>query len=116
MPSRLAIVCTHPIQYNVPVFRKLAQIDGLQTRVFFGWQGATAEAFDHGFGQRVKWDIPLLDGYDFEFVPNTSSDPGTHHFFGIDLPELEQRLLRWKPTSVMVYGWCYKGICGSCEE
>ncbi len=108
MSVRLAIVCTHPIQYNVPVFRELAGINGVDIRVFYGWRGATSESLDHGFGQNITWDIPLLDGYEFEFVENTSKAPGSHHFRGIDSPSLNDRVMAWDPSSILVYGWCYK--------
>jgi glycosyltransferase involved in cell wall biosynthesis len=105
---RLAIVTTHPIQYNAPVFRELAQRPGIDLKVFYGWSGGGAGAVDPGFGQAVTWDIPLLDGYDHEFVPNVSRDPGSHHYSGIDLPTLPQRLREWRAEAVLVYGWRYK--------
>lgn len=108
MRRRLAIVCTHPIQYFAPVFRALSEQGDLQVRVFYGWKGAVEKTLDHGFGQAFAWDIPLLDGYDFEFVPNVASDAGTHHFRGIDLPTLQERIARWVPDALLVYGWRHK--------
>ena len=105
---RLAIVCTHPIQYFAPVFSQLASRADLTVRVFYGWRGATEQAMDPGFGQKISWDIPLLEGYDYEFVENVAQDPGSHHFRGIDLPDLNQTLERWKPDAILIYGWCYK--------
>ncbi len=106
--TRLAIVCTHPIQYYAPVFGELARGDGLEVRVFYGWQGATKAAFDPGFGQSIAWDIPLLDGYDYEFVTNVAKDPGSHRYRGIDLPTLCKRIAGWSADAILVYGWCYK--------
>lgn len=106
--ARLAIVATHPIQYNAPVFAELTRQVDCCTKVFYGWEGGTQANFDPGFGRSLQWDIPLLDGYDYEFVDNVSNDPGTHHYHGIDLPALEQRLLEWRPTAVLVYGWRFK--------
>jgi glycosyltransferase involved in cell wall biosynthesis len=105
---RLAIVCSHPIQYYVPVYQALAKRSDLQVRVFFGWRGNTTETNDPGFGQNLQWDIPLLEEYDYEFVDNIAADPGSHHYAGIDLPDLPQRLSEWNATAVLVYGWCYK--------
>lgn len=105
---RLAIVCTHPIQYFAPVFSQLAARDDLDVRVFYGWRGATEKALDPGFGQKIAWDIPLLEGYDYEFVTNVAEDPGSHHYKGIDLPDLIPALKKWQPDAILVYGWCYK--------
>jgi glycosyltransferase involved in cell wall biosynthesis len=104
---RLAVIATHPIQYHSPVFCELASRGELELRVFYGWEG-TANSIDHGFGQRVTWDIPLLEGYDWEFVRNVAKVPGVHHFYGIDLPELNSRLIQWGADAILIYGWSYK--------
>lgn len=104
---RLAILSTHPIQYYVPLFRRLHE-GPLDIRVFYGWEGmASAEATDHGFGAKVKWDIPLLDGYPHMFLSNSSKDPGTHHFRGIDAPDVIEQIRDWRPDALLVFGWNY---------
>lgn len=108
MTVRLAILATHPIQYLSPSYGELAKQQGIELRVFYGWRGATELARDPGFGRSFQWDIPLLDGYEYEFVENVSRQPGSHHFRGIDLPGLRTRLDAWKPDALLVYGWCYK--------
>ena len=104
---RLAILSTHPIQYYAPLFRALHK-GPLDIHVFYGWEGmATAEATDHGFGAKVKWDIPLLDGYPHTFLENRSKDPGTHHFRGIDSIDVIDRITAWAPDALLVFGWNY---------
>ena len=103
---RLAIVTTHPIQYHAPVFRELAQRETIQLRVFYGWQG-TVNSVDVGFGQHVEWDIPLLQGYDSEFLENVASEPGSFSFRGIDTPSLINRVTDWQADAILIYGWCY---------
>jgi glycosyltransferase involved in cell wall biosynthesis len=105
---KLAIVCTHPVQYYAPVFRALSDWPSLEVRVFYGWKGATENTTDRGFGQSFSWDIPLLEGYDYEFVPNQSADPGTHHRKGIDCPSMNQRIAAWGAEALLVYGWCWQ--------
>jgi glycosyltransferase involved in cell wall biosynthesis len=103
---RLAVVSTHPIQYYAPLFRSLAERGALEIRVFFGWRGAAEQStHDPGFGQDVEWDIPLLEGYDHTFVPNTSRDPGTHHFWGLVNPSLIAEVEVWNPDAVLIFGW-----------
>lgn len=105
---RLAILTTHPIQYYAPVFALLAKVSGLEVRVFYGWKGLVEGGHDRDFGQAIKWDIPLLEGYDSQFVDNKSSDPGTHHFKGIDLPTLNENVSAWGAEALLVYGWSFK--------
>lgn len=104
---RLAIVVSHPIQYYAPLYQRLARRDDLELKVFFTWHAGKAAVQDHGFGQRIAWDIPLTEGYEFELVPNVSSDPGTHHFFGLRNPSLVNRVLAWQPDAVHITGWAW---------
>lgn len=105
MAFRLAIVITHPIQYYAPLFQLLAQQPELQLRVFYTWSQAQKEKFDIGFKRMVEWDIPLLEGYDYCFVPNTAKRPGVHHFMGIQNPDLIHQIVRWKADALWVNGW-----------
>ncbi len=75
---RLAVVTTHPIQYYAPWFRRIAARSQIQLKVFYLWNRGAAAKHDPGFGRAVQWDIPLLEGYEYEFLRNSSSDAGSH--------------------------------------
>jgi glycosyltransferase involved in cell wall biosynthesis len=104
---RLAIITTHPIQYYAPVFKLLNEAQQINIIVFYTWGQKATEKFDPGFGKNIDWDIPLLRGYDYEWVKNTSADPGSHHFKGIINPELIARVNTWHPDAILVFGWAY---------
>jgi glycosyltransferase involved in cell wall biosynthesis len=104
---KLAIIVSHPIQYYAPLYQRLARREDLQLRVFFTWHAGTAAVHDHGFKTPIAWDIPLTEGYEFELVPNISSDPGTHRFFGLRNPTLVDRVIAWQPDAVQVTGWAW---------
>jgi glycosyltransferase involved in cell wall biosynthesis len=104
---RLAIITTHPIQYYAPVFKLLNEAQQINIIVFYTWGQKATEKFDPGFGKNIDWDIPLLQGYDYEWVKNTSTDPGSHHFKGIINPELIARVNTWQPDALLVFGWAY---------
>lgn len=105
--KRLAIVVTHPIQYYAPVFGLLTQRGKVKVKVFYTWGNQSQTQFDPGFDKNVSWDIPLLDGYEYTFVKNTSSNPGSHHFWGIINPQLKKEILDWAPDALLIYGWSY---------
>jgi glycosyltransferase involved in cell wall biosynthesis len=110
---RLAIVTTHPIQYYAPLFRQLAQDPAIELKVFYTWSESRGGIlYDVHFGRNIQWDIPLLDGYGYEFVENHSKDPGLHHFKGLNNPGLIQAIRGWKPGAVLVIGWNYKSHLG----
>lgn len=104
---RLAIVCSHPIQYYSPWFRYLAANGCGGLRVFYLWDGGVTEQLDHGFGVNVKWDVPLLEGYDHEFVPSRARLPGTGHWRGLNNPTLGERLRVFQPEAVLLFGYNY---------
>jgi len=96
---RLAVIASHPIQYYAPWFRFLARETPLEIRVFYLWDFGVETRKDPKFGRKIAWDIPLLDGYDSEFMENTSPDPGTHHFRGLENPDLASSLFKWNPDA-----------------
>ena len=103
---KLAIVCTHPIQYYAPVFRCHAQSKRLESRVFYTWsQTQEGAVYDPDFGARFAWDIPLLVGYDHCFVENVANNPTSGRFLGIRTPELVAAIERWCADAILVYGW-----------
>ncbi|MBP1839107.1 glycosyltransferase family 4 protein [Formosa algae] len=106
--KKLAIVTTHPIQYYAPWFKLMAERGNVEVKVFYTWSQAAEEVKDKTFGKTIKWDIPLLEGYTYEFVNNVSEDPGTHHKNGIDCPELNDKISSWKPDAVLIFGWYLK--------
>jgi len=75
---RLAYLVSHPIQYQAPMLRRIAQEPDIELTVFFGSDFSVRDYKDEGFGVGVKWDVPLLDGYRHEFLPllRDSSSPG----------------------------------------
>ena len=112
LPVRLAIVSTHPIQYYAPLFKSLARTGTLLPRVFYTWsQTAQAAVSDAGFGQQIAWDIPLLEGYGYEFVENVARRPGTDHFWGLRNPSLTRAISAWRPDAVLVLTWnCFSHL------
>jgi glycosyltransferase involved in cell wall biosynthesis len=105
-PVRLAIISTHPIQYYAPIFQELARRQRVYPRVFYTWsQTAGAAVSDPGFARAIQWDIPLLEGYECEFVENVAPNPGTDHFWGVRNPGLNRIVSDWLPQAVLVFGW-----------
>ncbi|HEY4196025.1 MAG TPA: glycosyltransferase family 4 protein [Mucilaginibacter sp.] len=105
---QLAIITTHPIQYYAPVFKLLHQRQQIEIKVFYSWGKDAVKKYDPGFKKEIEWDIPLLDGYPFEWVTNTSPQPGSHHFNGIANPDLNRQLKEFNPDAILVFGWAYK--------
>ena len=106
---KVAIITTHPIQYYSPVYKLLNARQGIEIKVFYTWGEAAIKKFDPGFNKVVDWDIDLLEGYPYEWVENTSKNPGSHSYKGIVTPGLIQQILNYNPDKILVYGWAYHG-------
>jgi glycosyltransferase involved in cell wall biosynthesis len=71
---RIAYLVSHPIQYQAPLLRRIAREPDIDLTVFFGSDFSLRDYQDEGFGVDVKWDVPLLDGYRYKFLPVLRDD------------------------------------------
>ena len=105
MSYRVAIVTTHPIQYQAPWFRAMAVHPELDLEVFFCHRATPREQAEAGFGVEFEWDMPLLEGYRYRFLTNVASDPSVGHFAGLDTPEIRDIIRRQRFDAVINCGW-----------
>jgi glycosyltransferase involved in cell wall biosynthesis len=103
---RLAVISTHPIQYYAPLFSMLSD-SNINLMVFYTWGKSSIKKHDPGFDQVVEWDIPILQGYPYTFLENTSNNPGSSHYFGIRNPTLISDIENFGPDAILIYGWAY---------
>ena len=103
---RLAIVISHPVQYQSPLFRKLAAHPDIDLTVYYGTNYGATEQLDPGFGVRVRWDVPLLEGYNSVFLGNYSPVPHVpSSFLWVLNPGIISALLKNRYDAVMVHGY-----------
>jgi glycosyltransferase involved in cell wall biosynthesis len=105
---RLAVVCSHPIQYYAPIFRMLARL--LDLEVFYAHRATPADQAKAGFGTAFAWDVDLLDGYRSRFMTNMAKTPTTASFFGCDTPEIAKQIRTGNFDAVLVLGWYLKSF------
>jgi glycosyltransferase involved in cell wall biosynthesis len=102
--KRLAIVLSHPVQYYSPIFELLTIRNNISVKVFYTLEPDSV-SFDKGFGLNVQWDIPLLKGYEYQFVSNNGNLK--KGFFDVKNADLIATIKNWNPDSVLVFGWSY---------
>jgi glycosyltransferase involved in cell wall biosynthesis len=100
---RLAVVTSHPIQYNAPFFRALAQRIDLQ--VYFAHRQSASQQGAAGYGVAFDWDVDLLDGYSHVFLRNRARAPGIDRFLGCDTPEITALLGQGRFDACLATGW-----------
>jgi glycosyltransferase involved in cell wall biosynthesis len=108
IPMHLAVVASHPIQYQAPLFRVLARM--LELDVFFAHRASAEDQAAAGFGIRFDWDVDLLSGYRHIFLKNVSQSSGPHHFRGCDTPDIGTQLDSSHYDAVLVMGWHLKSF------
>jgi len=105
---RLAIIASHPVQYQAPLFRALAEDDHCDVCVYYG-HIPDAEKQGEGFGIAFKWDLPLLEGYRHRVF----AEPPVHGGTGSGAATF-RRLRRWildqRPDAVLCTGWHHPSL------
>lgn len=104
---RVVFVTSHPIQYQAPVFRRLATMPDVELTVLFAMI-PDAAAQGAGFGVGFEWDVPLLEGYRYQVLKNVASVPSVTRFSGCDTPGVYAVLKSLRPDVVIVNGWVVK--------
>jgi glycosyltransferase involved in cell wall biosynthesis len=105
--KRLLIVASHVVQYSSPVFRDLAQDPRIDLMVCYCSMQGAESGLDPGFGVKVSWDRPLLEGYPWMSVRNHAMRPGLGHFFGLFNPSLWKLIRDGHFDAVLVSGYFY---------
>lgn len=97
---------SHPIQYFSPFFKALAE--KVSIKVFYFSKNSINGSLDKGFGTEIKWDTPLLEGYEYSFLPNVVKNrPLDNHFFDVFNPSIIKALWNSHCKIIVVHGWSY---------
>lgn len=96
-PVDLAFVIDHPAQHFSPGLAAVEQHGAIRCVAVY-WRDNREGHFDKGFGQQIKWDIDLLDGYE-----SIATDPRRATW------RRSLTLLSWfarnRPRVVVIAGW-----------
>ncbi len=95
---KLAVLVSHPIQYFTPIYRVLEGTPGVDLTVIFHTRVGVDSYYDAGFGTRLKWDIPLLDGYRSIFLSARTQLGGIQW-------RIIPVLLKQRPDVLLVHGY-----------
>ncbi len=100
---------SHPIQYYAPLYKELSLSKKINIEVWYLSDHGIREDIDIQFGAIFKWDIPLLEGYNYIFLKNNSLKPGINNgFFGLLNLELIKMVKNLPKKSIIVIpGWNY---------
>ena len=101
----LAILSTHPIQYQVPLWQALAKAGTVPFEVWYLSKHGTDVSYDREFGKSFAWDLDLLAGYPHRFL-SVNENSNVSSFNKLRLTQSLQPLLREHNVSALwVQGW-----------
>ncbi|MFT3908084.1 MAG: glycosyltransferase family 4 protein [Ferruginibacter sp.] len=99
---------SHPIQYFAPLYQQVSATTNTDLTVYYCSDESIKGKLDKGFGTKVKWDIPLLDGYKSVFIKNRSWKPSIHKgFWGLFNTGIISLLYKQPKSVIVVHGWAY---------
>lgn len=98
---------SHPIQYFAPLYQYLNKHDA-KTKAWYGSDESIKGGLDRQFGVEVKWDIPLLAGYEYRFFKNDSWKPSHFNgFFGLLSFEMVKAVFKIPKSVIIIHGYHY---------
>lgn len=104
-PFRLAILASHPIPYQVPLFRELAGRPEVELIVLYGDRYGTVPRRSEWGVDGFVWAGGITEGYPHVFLRNWAPRPDPSTFTGKLNPGLPRALKRFRPDAVLVTGW-----------
>jgi glycosyltransferase involved in cell wall biosynthesis len=104
---RLAYFVSHPIQYQAPLLRLVSQDPDIELKVFFYSDFSLKGYQDPGFGTAVTWDVPLIDGYEHEFLNCWGSKQWYGWWKQPIATNIYQVLKEGRFDAVWVHGWSW---------
>ena len=102
--KKLAIITTHPIQYQIPLFKQLKK-KKIDAHVFFASKhGLASKKKDYEFGVKFDWNINsnLLSGYK-SYFPNIQKYDTNK--FRLSFKEIEKKFKKVNFDAILILGW-----------
>lgn len=107
MSNKLVVFDSHPVQYRVPVWRKLNELLKGDFHVVYASDCSVRGHEDTGFGRTVAWDDPMLDGYSHTVLNCEKGKPLSNRssLTGQGVATVMDQL---KPSAILLTGFNYK--------
>jgi glycosyltransferase involved in cell wall biosynthesis len=101
--KKIAIVTTHPIQYQSPLFKEISNFKKFKADVYFASKhGFQSRYIDIDFKKKINWNINLLSGYNYFF--SKKNNQNINSFF-LSFKNLNKNLFAKKYDAILLFGW-----------
>lgn len=101
----LAILTTHPIQYQVPLWQAIAKEGSIPFEVWYLTNHGVRPTYDEQFGKAFSWDLDTLTGYPYRFLA-VNDEARVNRFARLRLKQPLNELFHEKRVKALwVQGW-----------
>jgi len=104
---KLAYLVSHPIQYQSPLLRQITEHPDIDLKVFFLSDLSIRSFKNKEFNEEIKWDVPLLKGFSYEFLPCVGSNDSVSFFRPLNYG-LKRHLKNGNFDALWVHGYNYQ--------
>lgn len=101
----IIVINSHPIQYYTPLYKKFQNELDIDLQVWFCSKIGVEEYFDEEFNTKLKWDIPLLEGFKYEFLKNFSFFKINSPFIGLINLQIISKLFFIRKSIIWIDSW-----------
>jgi glycosyltransferase involved in cell wall biosynthesis len=101
----LAILSTHPIQYQVPIWQALAKAGHVPFEVWYLTNHGENPSLDTEFGKTFCWDIDMLAGYPYRFIDTAQGATPVTVWKCRLRKRLRDQLRRSHAKALWIQGW-----------
>lgn len=100
---RVALIASHVIQYNAPLYRLLEEVPDVDLEVLYCSRAGADEYRDEEMQTTVRWDLDLLSGHRHRFLRNFGRGEGYARLIN---PSIVPRILFGRYDAAIFYtGW-----------
>jgi glycosyltransferase involved in cell wall biosynthesis len=103
--KNIIFVNSHPIQYFAPMYKYFNE-QNVPTAAWYCSDFSIKGGMDVEFGQKITWDIPLLEGYEYKFFKNTPIYEKSEFWRFVNWGMIA-KLLKIEKSVIILHGYHY---------
>jgi glycosyltransferase involved in cell wall biosynthesis len=101
MKKNILVFTTHPIQYQVPLFKLLSKNKNLNVKVIYASNHGAINSIDKDFQVKFSWDINMFNGYNYEILEKKIN---VNSFF-LNTNKIYSKFREKKIDLCLILGW-----------
>ena len=102
MKKKIGIFTTHPIQYQVPLFRSLRKEKNIDSYIFYASDHGLKSKTDKEFNKKFAWNVNLTSGYKYKFIGSKNSNVNS---FFLNSNKIKEEIIEAGFDATIIFGW-----------